>query len=59
MVLAKLRLQKLLKKQTNSSVAVVGIRPDLTNVAGKLSMAGPRIEFTAMESEPNMPMEPE
>jgi hypothetical protein len=37
---------------------MVGIIPDRANVAGKLNMAGPVNEFTAMDIDPNIPMVP-
>lgn len=58
MVLAKCDEQSDDKMQTKISAEHVGIIPDRANVAGKLSMAGPVKELTAMDMEPSIPMEP-
>lgn len=57
-VLAKCKQHNADKAHTTTSVMVVGMIPERAKVAGKLSMAGPVKELTAMESDPNIPMEP-
>ena len=50
--------EELERKHTKSSTIIVGINPDLWNVAGRLSIAGPVKEFTAIEMPPNIPIVP-
>ena len=44
--------------QTKTSVQTVGMIPERSKVAGKLNMAGPVRELTAIDMEPRYPMEP-
>lgn len=46
------------KIHTNNKHATVGIKPDRANVAGNVNIAGPVNEFTAIDTEPNIPIVP-
>ena len=54
-VLAKLKAQRLHRMLMNMMAAQVGIIPDLWNVAGNCSMAGPVKVFKAIETLPKNP----
>ena len=58
MELAMCRQQNADKKQTNRRVAMVGMTPERSKVAGRFNMAGPVKEFTAIDMLPRYPMEP-
>ena len=58
MVLAMCSEQSAASTHTKMMVAMVGIMPDRLNVAGRLSMAGPVRELTAIDMDPSIPMEP-
>mmetsp|Transcript_28334 Transcript_28334/g.76761 ORF Transcript_28334/g.76761 Transcript_28334/m.76761 type:complete len:153 (+) Transcript_28334:1355-1813(+) len=50
------RQQNADKMQVNTMAAVVGIKPERWYVAGRVSIAGPVKEFTAMDTDPRTPM---
>jgi hypothetical protein len=58
-VLAKLRAQRLHRTLMNTMVAQVGMMPDLWNVAGSCSIAGPVNVFMAIDTLPKNPTPPE
>lgn len=58
MTLAKCREHKVAKTQSNANVTVVGMNPDCWYKYGKLSIAGPVNELTAIATLPIIPIVP-
>ena len=58
MVFAIWKEQSVERTHRNAIVNVVGIKPDFWNTLGRLSIAGPVSEFTAMDILPNIPIVP-
>lgn len=58
MTFAKCNAQSVARIHNNANVIVVGINPDLWYKEGKLIIAGPVNELTAIDMLPNIPMVP-
>jgi hypothetical protein len=58
MVFAICREHSVERTHRNAIVNVVGIKPDFWNTLGRLSIAGPVSEFTAIDILPNIPIVP-